>query len=60
MIIKIEEIKKVLLLLMQIEHVNYPQQHEFYDYDIIKAHDGKIKVETKKGGGCVFIIKLPI
>jgi C4-dicarboxylate-specific signal transduction histidine kinase len=29
-------------------------------YDIIKAHGGEIKVETKKGEGSEFIIRLPI
>ncbi|WP_237144003.1 sensor histidine kinase [Pontibacter pamirensis] len=29
-------------------------------YDIIKAHDGAIKVETKEGEGSVFVIELPI
>ncbi|MEO6537522.1 MAG: ATP-binding protein, partial [Ferruginibacter sp.] len=29
-------------------------------YDIIKAHGGEIKVETKEGEGTTFIIKLPI
>ncbi|HSN08946.1 MAG TPA: ATP-binding protein, partial [Hanamia sp.] len=29
-------------------------------YDIIKAHGGEIKVETKEGEGSVFIIQLPI
>jgi signal transduction histidine kinase len=29
-------------------------------YDIIKAHDGEIKVETKEGEGAEFIIQLPI
>ncbi len=29
-------------------------------YDIIKAHGGEIKVETKEGGGAEFIIQLPI
>ncbi|MEP7377010.1 MAG: ATP-binding protein [Chitinophagaceae bacterium] len=29
-------------------------------YDIIKAHGGKIKVETKEGEGAVFAIELPI
>ncbi|MEO6453917.1 MAG: ATP-binding protein, partial [Ginsengibacter sp.] len=28
-------------------------------YDIIKAHGGEIKVETKEGGGSEFIIQLP-
>ncbi|MEO8711543.1 MAG: ATP-binding protein, partial [Parafilimonas sp.] len=28
-------------------------------YDIIKAHNGEIKVETKEGGGSNFIIQLP-
>ena len=28
-------------------------------YDIIKAHGGEIKVETKEGDGATFIIKLP-
>jgi signal transduction histidine kinase len=28
-------------------------------YDIIKAHGGKIKVETKEGEGTEFIILLP-
>ncbi len=28
-------------------------------YDIIKAHDGKINVETKEGEGTVFIVELP-
>ena len=29
-------------------------------YDIIKAHGGEIKVETKEGEGSEFIIQLPI
>src|SRR4030095_4119196 len=29
-------------------------------YDIIKAHFGEIKVETKEGEGSEFIIQLPI
>ena len=29
-------------------------------YDIIKAHGGEIKVETKEGEGATFIIHLPI
>ncbi len=29
-------------------------------YDIVKAHGGKLKVETKEGDGSVFIIQLPI
>jgi signal transduction histidine kinase len=28
-------------------------------YDVIKAHEGAIKVETKEGEGSVFIIELP-
>ena len=28
--------------------------------DIIKAHGGEIKVETKEGEGSEFIIKLPV
>ncbi|MEO6490164.1 MAG: sensor histidine kinase [Ferruginibacter sp.] len=28
-------------------------------YDIIKAHGGEIKVETREGQRSVFIIKLP-
>ncbi len=29
-------------------------------YDIIKAHGGEIKVETKEGEGTVFLIWLPV
>ena len=29
-------------------------------YDIIKAHGGEIKVETKEGNGAEFIIQLPL
>ena len=29
-------------------------------YDIIKAHGGELKVETKEGEGSKFILKLPI
>ncbi len=29
-------------------------------YDIIKAHGGEIKVETKEGEGTIFIIQLPV
>jgi len=29
-------------------------------YDIVKAHGGEIKVETKEGAGSEFIIQLPI
>jgi two-component system NtrC family sensor kinase len=28
-------------------------------YDIVKAHGGEIKVESKEGQGCEFIIQLP-
>ena len=28
-------------------------------YDIVKAHGGELKVETKKGGGSEFIIRMP-
>ena len=28
-------------------------------YDIVKAHGGKLKVETKEGDGSTFIITLP-
>jgi signal transduction histidine kinase len=27
-------------------------------YSIVKAHDGEIKVETKEGEGCEFIVYL--
>jgi signal transduction histidine kinase len=29
-------------------------------YDIVKAHGGELKVETKEGEGTVFIIRLPV
>jgi signal transduction histidine kinase/ketosteroid isomerase-like protein len=29
-------------------------------YDIVKAHGGELKVETKEGEGCTFIIQLPV
>ena len=29
-------------------------------YDIIKAHGGEMKVETKEGEGAEFIIQLPM
>ena len=29
-------------------------------YDIVKAHGGKLKVETKEGEGTGFKIKLPL
>jgi signal transduction histidine kinase len=29
-------------------------------YDIVKAHGGELKVETKEGEGSIFIIQLPI
>ncbi len=29
-------------------------------YDIVKAHGGELKVETKEGEGTEFIIQLPI
>jgi len=29
-------------------------------YDIVKAHGGEIKVETREGEGSEFTIKLPI
>jgi signal transduction histidine kinase len=29
-------------------------------YDIIKAHGGEIKVETREGEGSEFIIQLPL
>ncbi len=28
-------------------------------YDIVKAHGGELKVETKEGEGTIFIIQLP-
>ena len=29
-------------------------------YDIIKAHGGELKVETKEGEGSEFIIEMPV
>jgi signal transduction histidine kinase len=29
-------------------------------YDVVKAHGGEIKVETKEGEGTVFVIWLPV
>ena len=29
-------------------------------YDIVKAHGGELKVETKEGEGCEFVISLPV
>jgi signal transduction histidine kinase len=29
-------------------------------YDIVKAHSGELKMETKEGEGSVFIIVLPV
>ena len=29
-------------------------------YDIVKAHSGELKVETKEGEGSEFIIQLPV
>ena len=29
-------------------------------YDIVKAHGGELKVETKEGEGSVFVISLPV
>jgi len=29
-------------------------------YDIVKAHGGEIRVETKEGEGSEFIVQLPI
>ena len=29
-------------------------------YDIVKAHGGELKVETKEGEGSVFTIQIPI
>jgi signal transduction histidine kinase len=28
-------------------------------YDIVKAHGGELKVKTKEGEGCEFIVQLP-
>jgi signal transduction histidine kinase len=28
-------------------------------YDIVKAHGGELKVETKEGEGSIFIIQIP-
>ena len=29
-------------------------------YDIVKAHGGELKVETKEGEGAEFIVQLPV
>ncbi len=29
-------------------------------YDIVKAHGGELKVETKENEGSIFIIQLPV
>jgi two-component system, NtrC family, sensor kinase len=31
-----------------------------FSYDIVKAHGGELKVETKEGNGSEFIISLPV
>ena len=30
------------------------------NYDIVKAHGGELKVETKEGEGSEFVIQLPV
>ena len=30
------------------------------NYDIVKAHGGELKVETKEGEGSTFIISIPV
>jgi signal transduction histidine kinase len=29
-------------------------------YDIVKAHGGELRVETKEGEGCEFVVQLPV
>ncbi len=42
-----------------VKSVNPCQSVIQMSYDIIKAHGGEIKVETKEGEGTQFIITLP-
>ena len=43
---------------------NQPAREQASDYrlsyDIVKAHGGELKVETKEGEGSVFIVRLPM
>ncbi len=41
----------------QINPINHGSDNS---YDIIKAHGGEIKVETKEGEGAEFVIQLPM
>jgi signal transduction histidine kinase len=38
----------------------YYLPNQWLSYDIIKAHGGEIRVESKEGEGCEFIIQLPV
>ncbi len=49
-----------MILKNQVNHVNLINHSSDNCYDIIKAHGGEIKVETKEGEGAEFIIQLPI
>jgi K+-sensing histidine kinase KdpD len=42
-----------------VKSINPEQSVIQTSYDIIKAHDGELKVETKEGEGSEFIIQLP-
>ncbi len=44
----------------QVNPINQINHGSDICYDIIKAHGGEIKVETKEGEGVEFIIKLPV
>ncbi len=44
--------------LNQVNQINLKNHGSDLSYDIIKAHGGEIKVETKEGEGAEFIIQL--
>ena len=43
-----------------VKSINQCQSVIQTNYDIIKAHGGELKVETKEGEGTEFIIQLPV
>ncbi len=52
-------LNNIVYILNLLNHIN-PMNHGSDKVDIIKAHGGEIKVETKEGEGSEFIMQWPL
>jgi light-regulated signal transduction histidine kinase (bacteriophytochrome) len=55
-----KEIQMIIIQIASVKSINLWKSVIQTNYDIVKAHGGELKVETKEGEGSTFIVQLPV